>query len=178
MSVEERQAIAGRVMALRELMYEVVDSRSPLVPEPLRPGFQAALRDLDDRRAFEEVVAALQPPDIEEALDRVGLLGQQLALKLTVIDWAWDRADGAWRLAQQAGSPEEPEAEDAAAFDAADPPGESDPGRRARWRRARKLLAKVLKIIDDLFASLIKAIPGVGEPIVEAKQALESVLDR
>ncbi|MEU5239764.1 hypothetical protein ACH4UR_25075 [Streptomyces lydicus] len=186
MSREERREVRNRVNALRELMHGIVNEEGPLVPEPLRGRFRSALMELDRRDAFEEMIEALRPEEesgerverLEAALRHVGLLGQQLELKLAVIDWAQERAYGAWSRAREAGLPEVVDPEDDANFDASDPPEAPDQGRRALWRRARKLLAKLLKIIDDFFSSLISAIPNVGELILELKQALESVLDR
>ncbi|MFJ6722232.1 hypothetical protein [Streptomyces sp. NPDC091259] len=185
MSVAERQQLAHRVKMLSELMGDIISEEGPLVPEPLREGFRTALTQLHRRGAFREVTDALrlyedgEPVEqLEAALDRVGLLGQSLELKLGVIEWSADRAYGAWRRAREAGLPVGPDMDDDPAFNAADPPEDPDPQRRVLWRRARKLLAKLLKIIDDFFESLISAIPSVGEAILEIKKALESVLDR
>ncbi|MGA5558864.1 hypothetical protein [Streptomyces lavendulocolor] len=187
MSIEERREISSRVLALRELMHGIVNDEGPLVPEPLREGFRSALDELDRRGAFDQVIKALRPEEesddepvarLEGALQRVGLLGRQLELKLAVIDWSAERAYGAWQRAREVGLPEVADPEDDASFDASNPPEVPDRERRALWRRARKLLAKLLKIIDDFFSSLISAIPNVGELILELKEALESVLDR
>ena len=144
------------------------------------------MRELDQREAFEKVIGALRPEEdaserveeLEASLNRVGLLGPQLQLKFNVLNWSTERATGAWQRARVAGLPRALDPEDEATFDAARPPEDPDPERLPFWRRARKLLAKLLKVIDDFFGSLISAIPNVGEMITEVKQALESVLDR
>ncbi|MEV4505388.1 hypothetical protein [Streptomyces klenkii] len=167
-------------------MHDIVSDSGPLIPEDLRASFQAEFEDLEKRGAFEEVIEALRPDEeagehvekLEASLRRVGLIGAQLSLKLSVIDWAEERALSAFQRAKDAGPPEVLDPEDSADFDAANPPEAGDPARRSLWRRARKLLAKLLKAIDDVFESLISAIPHVGELILEFKKALESALDR
>ncbi|MET9695204.1 hypothetical protein ABZY81_43750 [Streptomyces sp. NPDC006514] len=185
MSIADRQELANRVEVLSGLMHDIVNEEAPLVPEPLREGFRTALTQLDERGAFREVTNALRLNEggarveqLETALNRVGLLGQSLQLKLRVVDWSAARAYGAWELAREAGPPAGPDLDDDPTFNAANPPDDPDPQRRALWRRARKQLAKLLKTIDDFFESLISAIPSVGEAILEIKKALESVLDR
>ncbi|WP_432038672.1 hypothetical protein [Streptomyces cucumeris] len=188
MSREERQQINEWVaVRLREVMQGIVTQGSPLIPEALQDRFQFAVDELDRRRAFVEVTEALRLDEeeaservwnLEASLDRVGLLGPQLALKLSVIAWADERARLAFERAGDLGSPDVLDPEDDSSFDPANPPEAGDDERRAVWRRARKLLAKLLKAIDDLLGSLISAIPHVGELITEVKQALESVLDR
>ncbi|MCX5061698.1 hypothetical protein OOK12_32605 [Streptomyces sp. NBC_00452] len=168
-------------------MHDIVNEEGPLVPESLRAGFRTALTQLDESDAFGEVTNALRTDEdgagveqLEADLNRVGLLGQSLELKLEVVDWSFARANGAWDLARRAGPPEGPDLDDDPSFNAADPREDPDPQRRVLWRRARKLLTKLLGTIDDFFESLISAIPipGVGEAIGEIKKALESVLDR
>ncbi|MFI1106329.1 hypothetical protein [Streptomyces melanogenes] len=186
MSIAERQELANRVKALDGLMADILNAEGPLVPGPLREGFRTALTQLHEDGAFQQVIEALRVNEeggehvvrLEAALKRVGLLGESLRLKLAVIGWAEDRAYGAWRHALVAGPPTGPDMEDDPNFNAADPPDDPDPHRRILWRRTRKLLAKLLKTIDDFFESLISAIPSVGEAILEIKKALESVLDR
>ncbi|MFD9258904.1 hypothetical protein [Streptomyces sp. NPDC059538] len=166
-------------------MYDIVKDQGPLVPEPLREGFQTALMQLDERGAYSEVTNALRLNEggervqqLEAGLNRVGLLGQSLQLKLRVVDWAAAHAYGAWELAREAGPPTGPDLDDDPTFNVTNPPDDPDPQRRALWRRARKQRAKLLKTIDDFFESLISAIPTVGEAILEIKKALEAVLDR
>lgn len=188
MSREERQLINELVAVhLREVMQRIVTQGPPLIPEALQGGFQFAVAELDRREAFVEVTEALllegeedseRVRNLEASLNRVGLLGPQLALKLSVISWADERARLAFQRAVDLEPPDVLDPEDDSSFDPANPPEAGDHERRAVWRRARKLLAKLLKTIDDLLGSLISAIPHVGELITEVKQALESVLDR
>ncbi|MFF4410716.1 hypothetical protein [Streptomyces sp. NPDC001404] len=191
MSREDRELIGKAVTELNELMHRIVSKERPLIPESLRGDFSAALQELDQRQAFDEVMQALlleegtadeeaateREERLEESLNRVGLLGQQLTLKKNVYIWARDPALSALQHAEVAGWPEGAEPDDNAEVDASTPSKEPDP-KWLLWKRARKLLVKLLKIIDDFFKSLIRAIHGVGELILEVKQAMEAVLDR
>lgn len=186
MSSDERRHISRWVEYLRTVMYDIVDEPSPLIPEPLRPGLLSAVEELDQRDAFTEVIEALRLNEeagervqkLEASLNRVGLLGPQLELKSSVMDLSAQRAMAALSRARNLGPPDVLDPEDAVDFDPANPPETVDQDRWAVWRRARKLLAKLLKTVDDFLGSLISAIPSIGELITEVKQALESVLDR
>ncbi|MEU9131815.1 hypothetical protein AB0D08_27510 [Kitasatospora sp. NPDC048540] len=201
MSLADRNRLAEGILPLRQLLLNIVNDPNlfPANGQHLRSQFRTALDQLDAVGAFPEVIEALRLNDasspralvLDAALEQVGLTGQQLELKLEVVNWTRTRAFRAWDIALQRSPGVEseddtgfdesqlgPDPEDDPDYDAGDHPDGSDPARHYRWRRARKLLAKLLKAIDDIFGSFISAIPNVGELIIEIKGALESLLDR
>ena len=114
------------------------------------PHVQEAWEEVQPK--FGQLVQAIQSRDYDRNLIDAGLSGAQLRFKLAVFDSAKrafdEGAQGRWT------------------------------GTAGRWISVtiKKLLAKLLRAINWLLGSMAHAI-GVAEPIKEAKEGLEQLLD-
>lgn len=194
MTPEEPRNLVDVIQKLEEFM-NVALNHDPLLPSDFREKFIEAKRELDQRRTFNSLKAALSSEEyLGEYLVQVGLGGEQLQAKLYVIGWYGAQ----WRQAlQDAEGAEAPEDESDTGPDGGNEPAEEDGN--GLWKRARKKLVKVLDAIDVALGSVISALTlassdpqqaaperrrsiaeliSVSEAIREAKDALKIVLDR
>ena len=91
--MSDRTDLADFVVGTRDILQQVVDWRGLLFREELRQPIADAWRELG--RSFEDVMKALVEEGDElvsdRQLERLGLTGNQLKLKLTGFNGAWDR---------------------------------------------------------------------------------------
>jgi hypothetical protein len=147
-SPEERSALVRFIWGLREFLRRLLFARGG-IPPPLRPRFEAALSELDNRRVFENLTRAIESRDYDGPLADHGLTGEELRLKMILFDVAvldYDR-------------------ERHSRFARFRPWREAEAGRR------------VLEIADKILGSITAATPVAGaDAAEELKQAFEWAL--